>query len=212
VSAARRWVLATGNRGKLAELRELFDAQGLDVELLPQTDLGVRPAAEDGVTFVENALAKARHAARATGLPAIADDSGLCVDALHGAPGVRSARYAGEAADDSANVAKLLAALRCAPDNERAARFLCVLVALDAADDPAPVIATGEWRGRIATQSRGVGGFGYDPVFVDPATGLTAAELTPAAKNRVSHRGRALVALAAELRARRAADGPETLD
>jgi XTP/dITP diphosphohydrolase len=202
VSAGRRWVLATGNRGKLAELRALVRDEGLDLELVPQTDLGVDAAPEEGATFVENALAKARHAARASGLPAIADDSGLCVDALRGEPGVHSARYAGEAADDRANVVKLLDALRSVPETERGARFYCVLVALASADDPAPVIASGEWRGRIAARPRGTGGFGYDPVFADPATGLTAAELSPAAKNLVSHRGRALVALAAGLRAR----------
>jgi XTP/dITP diphosphohydrolase len=207
VTAARRWVLATGNRSKLAELGSLFREAGLDLELVPQTDLGIDAAPEEGATFVENALAKARHAARASGLPAIADDSGLCVDALGGAPGVRSARYAGESADDRANVAKLLDALRSVPERERGARFYCVLVALDSADDPAPVIASGEWRGRIAALARGSGGFGYDPVFLDPTTGLTAAELSPAAKNLVSHRGRALVELAAGLRSRRPADG-----
>jgi XTP/dITP diphosphohydrolase len=200
VSAGRRWVLATGNRGKLAELRSLFRDSGLDFELVPQTDLGIDAASEVGSTFVENALAKARHAALASGLPAIADDSGLCVDALGGDPGVRSARYAGEAADDRANVAKLLDALRSVPTDQRNARFYCVLVALRSADDPAPVIASGEWRGRIAARPRGTGGFGYDPVFEDPATGLTAAELGASAKNSVSHRGRALVALAAALR------------
>jgi XTP/dITP diphosphohydrolase len=202
VSAGRRWVLATGNRGKLAELRSLVQEAALDLDLVPQTELGIDAAPEEGATFVENALAKARHAARATGLPAIADDSGLCVDALAGEPGVRSARYAGEAADDRANIARLLDALRSVPDDERGARFYCVLVALGTADDPAPVIASGEWRGRIAARARGAGGFGYDPVFLDPTTGLTAAELSPAAKNLVSHRGRALEALAVGLRGR----------
>ena len=207
MSAGRRWVLATGNRGKLAELRALLRDAGLDFELVPQTELGIGAAPEEGATFVENALAKARHAALASGLPAIADDSGLCVDALGGEPGVRSARYAGESADDRANVAKLLDALRSVPEAERGARFYCVLVALGSADDPAPVIASGEWRGRIAPRPRGTAGFGYDPVFADPESGLTAAELTPAAKNLVSHRGRALVALAAGLRARWPIDG-----
>jgi len=211
VSAERRWVLATGNRGKLAELRALLADAELDLELVPQAELGIAPAAEEGVTFVENALAKARHAARASGLPAIADDSGLIVDALGGEPGVRSARYAGEAADDRENVAKLLDALRSVPDGERGARFYCVLVALDSADDPAPVIAGGEWQGRIAAQPRGSSGFGYDPIFVDPTTGQTAAELGPAAKNRVSHRGRALAALVAALRARWPASGSKSL-
>ena len=200
MTGARRWVLASGNRGKLAELRDLLRDAGLGLEIVAQSDLGVSPAPEDGLTFVENALAKARHAARATGLPAIADDSGLCVDALGGAPGVRSARFGGEGADDRANVAKLLAALVEVPEGARDARFHCVLVALASADDPAPLIAHGEWRGRIAAAPRGANGFGYDPVFVDPATGKTAAELGPATKNRVSHRGRALAALAAALR------------
>jgi XTP/dITP diphosphohydrolase len=208
VSPGRRWVLATGNPGKLAELRALFRDAGLDLELVPQTDLGIEPGPEEGVTFVENALAKARHAARLSGLPAIADDSGLCVDALGGEPGVRSARYAGDAGDDRANVAKLLDALSSVPDVERGARFCCVLVALGSADDPAPLIASGEWRGRIAARPRGTGGFGYDPVFMEPATGLTAAELSPAAKNLVSHRGQALVALAAGLRGRQPAADP----
>ena len=208
MSAARRCVLASGNQGKLAELRELLLEARLELEVVSQGDLGVSAAAEDGLTFVENALAKARHAAQATGLPAIADDSGLCVDALGDAPGVRSARYAGIAADDRANVLKLLDALRAVPEQDRGARFCCVLVALDSADDPAPLIASGEWQGRIAHSPRGSGGFGYDPVFLDPATGKTAAELTPAAKNRVSHRGRALRALAQRLQTKYAAMRP----
>jgi XTP/dITP diphosphohydrolase len=202
VSGPRRWVLATGNRGKVGELRSLFRSAGLDLELVPQAELGIDAAPEEGATFVENALAKARHAARASGLPAIADDSGLCVDALGGAPGVRSARYAGEQADDRANVAKLLDALSSVADDARGARFYCVLVALGSADDAAPVIASGEGRGRIAARPLGTGGFGYDPVFVDPATGLTAAELSPAAKGRVSHRGSALRALVEGFRGR----------
>lgn len=210
MSGARRWVLASDNRGKLAELRELLRDAGLPLEVVAQADLGVSKVSEDGATFVENALAKARHAARATGLPAIADDSGLCVDALGGAPGVRSARFAGEAAEDRANVAKLLAALDAVAEPERGACFHCVLVALESADEPVPLIAEGEWRGRIATAPRGAGGFGYDPVFIDPATGRTAAELPPAAKNRVSHRGRALRALAAGLRARWTADAAKS--
>jgi XTP/dITP diphosphohydrolase len=210
VTGAPRWVLASGNRGKLAELRDLLRDAGLGLEVVAQSELGVSPAPEHGTTFVENALAKARHAARATGLPAIADDSGLCVDALAGAPGVHSARFAGEAADDRANVVKLLAALAATPEPARGARFYCVLVALAAADDPAPLIAHGEWRGSIATAPRGAGGFGYDPVFVDPVTGKTAAELEPGAKNRVSHRGRALLMLAEGLRARQSGDGPQT--
>jgi XTP/dITP diphosphohydrolase len=194
VSHAKHWVLATGNRGKLAELARLFVDAALDLRVTPQSELGVDAPREPGATFVENALTKARHAARATGLPAIADDSGLVVAALGGAPGVRSARYAGEAADDRANIAKLLAALE-APSLDRAARFHCVLVALEHADDPAPLLATGSWAGEIARAPRGTGGFGYDPVFFDVALGRTAAELDADVKNRVSHRGKALRAL-----------------
>lgn len=187
-----RWVLATANRGKAAELQALLTQSGLGLTLLAQSDLGVPSAEEPGVTFVENALTKARHAARATGLPAIADDSGLAVTALGGAPGVRSARYAGPNADDRANVAQLLAALAALPNPDRSARFHCVLVALRHADDPAPLIAAGDWSGEIATAPRGTNGFGYDPVFFDSRLGKTAAELSAAEKNAVSHRGAAL--------------------
>jgi XTP/dITP diphosphohydrolase len=200
VSAAPRWVLASGNAGKLAELRALFHEAGLGIELIAQSELGLTSAREDAATFVENALVKARHAARAAGLPAIADDSGIAVAALDGAPGVRSARYAGDGADDRANVAKLLAELAAVPDRHRAATFHCVLVAIVSADDATPVIATGEWAGEVARAPAGTGGFGYDPVFYDPALGLTAAELPAEVKNRVSHRGRALRALVAALR------------
>jgi XTP/dITP diphosphohydrolase len=184
-------VLATANRGKVAELSALLAAAGLELRVTPQSELGVEALPETGTTFVENALTKARHAARVTGLPAIADDSGLVVTALGPAPGVRSARFAGENANDRANIAKLLAALD-APSQGRAARFHCVLVALEHADDPAPLIASGSWAGEIARTPQGHGGFGYDPVFFDPALGRTAAELDAAAKNRVSHRGAAL--------------------
>ena len=192
MSLPRRWILATGNRGKVAEFAALFRESGLALELVAQSDLAVPAAPEPAATFVENALLKARHATRLTGLPAIADDSGLAVDALGGAPGVLSARFAGPNADDRANVAKLLAALAAVPAAPRTARFHCVLVALLHADDPAPEIATGEWRGEIAATGRGSNGFGYDPVFLDPALGRTAAELSAAEKNRVSHRGAAL--------------------
>ena len=185
------WVLATGNRGKLAELTRLLADAGLDLRVSPQSELGVDAPPETGATFVENALTKARHAARVTRLPAIADDSGLVVPALGGAPGVRSARFAGEAADDGANIAKLLKALD-APSLDRAARFHCVLVALEHPDDPTPLLATGSWAGHIAWAPRGRGGFGYDPVFFDTRLGRTAAELDADEKNRVSHRGQAL--------------------
>ena len=196
-----RWVLATGNRGKLDELTALFAESGLGLTLVAQTELGVPAPEEPGITFVENALLKARHAARLTGLPAIADDSGLVVPALGGAPGVRSARFAGAAANDAANVAKLLSMLG-AGTLDRHARFHCVLVALLGPEDPAPIVASGEWSGEIAPQPRGNQGFGYDPVFFDPYLGKTAAELEPAVKNRVSHRGRALRELAELLKKR----------
>jgi XTP/dITP diphosphohydrolase len=185
------WVLATNNRAKIVELKELLSQADLPIRVSAQSELGVAASPETAATFVENALQKARHAARATGLPAIADDSGLAVAALGGAPGVRSARFAGERADDAANTAKLLEQLADHP-RERAARFHCVLVALEGADDPAPLIASGSWAGQIAASPSGSGGFGYDPIFFDPLLGKTAAELSPSEKNRVSHRGAAL--------------------
>lgn len=195
------WVLATGNRGKVGELSALLAKAELELRLSTQAELGVTSPPETGTTFVENALLKARHAARMTGLPAIADDSGLVVDALGGAPGVRSARFAAENASDDANVAKLLTLL-ADPALGRAARFHCVLVALVHADDPAPLIATGTWVGEIAPTPRGSAGFGYDPVFFDPKLGRTAAELEPARKNEVSHRGAALRRLVESLKNR----------
>jgi XTP/dITP diphosphohydrolase len=184
-------VLATGNRGKLVELVALLEEAGLGFRVTAQSELGVTAPPETGLTFVENALLKARHAARATGLPVIADDSGLVVDSLGGAPGVRSARFAGDDADDGANVAKLLASM-ADPALDRSARFHCVLVALTHAEDPAPLIASGSWVGRIAHARSGTGGFGYDPVFFDATLQRTAGELTREEKNRVSHRGAAL--------------------
>jgi XTP/dITP diphosphohydrolase len=191
VTALEHWVLATSNRGKVDELSALFAEAELPIRLSAQTELGIDAPPETASTFVENALTKARHAARVAGLPAIADDSGLTVAALGGAPGVLSARFAGAHADDAANVAKLLRLLAGERGN-RAARFHCVLVALARADDPSPLIASGSWAGEIAHAPSGTGGFGYDPVFFDPKLGCTAAELTPAEKNRVSHRGTAL--------------------
>lgn len=193
----QRVVVATGNRGKVRELRAALAPLGL--ALVPQRELGIRPAPEAAATFVENALAKARHAAAASGLPAIADDSGLVVPALAGAPGVRSARFAGDAASDAANNAKLLAALDGV--DARAAFFYCALVFLAHPADPTPRIAVGQWRGVIERQARGENGFGYDPYFHVPALGKRAAELTLAEKNRCSHRGRACAALAAQLAA-----------
>jgi XTP/dITP diphosphohydrolase len=190
-------VLASSNAGKLAELRELLGDTGYALHV--QAEYGVADADETGLSFVENAILKARHAARATGLPALGDDSGLCVDALGGAPGLYSARYAGGHGDAQANIDKLLTALEGVADDHRTARFYCVLALLRHADDPQPVIAEGVWEGRILHTRRGTGGFGYDPVFFDPERGCSAAELDPALKNRVSHRGRALAALRGRL-------------
>jgi len=193
VSVPHRLVLASGNAGKLAELRALLADDG--IELVAQSELGVDDIEETGLTFVENALLKARHAARITGLPALADDSGLCVDALGGAPGLYSARYAGAQGDAQANIAKLLHALADIPDERRDAHFHAVVVLLRHPEDPQPIIAEGRWPGRILHAPRGARGFGYDPVFLDPQHGASAAELDPALKNRISHRGRALAAL-----------------
>jgi XTP/dITP diphosphohydrolase len=186
-------VIASSNRGKLAEFGALFLGSG--IETIAQAELGVGDAEETASTFVENALLKARHAALATGQAALADDSGLCVDALGGAPGLYSARYAGAHGDASANIAKLLAAMQGVPEAARTALFLAVIVLLRSADDPQPIIAEGRWQGSILQAPRGVGGFGYDPVFLDPEEGRSAAELDPAIKNRISHRGRALALL-----------------
>lgn len=191
--APMKLVLASSNQGKLQELRELLGDAG--VELVAQSELGVEDAEETAVTFVENALLKARHATALTGLPALADDSGLCVDALHGAPGLYSARYSGVHGDSQANIDKLLHELRDVPEEQRGAHFYCVLVLVRHADDPQPLIAEGEWRGRIAFERRGDGGHGYDPVFLDVERSRTAAEMPAELKNRLSHRGKALFAL-----------------
>ena len=192
-----RLVLASSNRGKLDELRELLIPSGY--ELIAQSDLGVGDAEETGSTFVENALLKARHAARITGFAALADDSGLLVDALDGAPGLRSARFAGEHGNAAANNALLLEHLRDVPPDRRSAHFYCVLVLLRSADDPQPLIAEGSWRGRILDAPRGARGFGYDPLFLPDGQTLSAAELDPSMKNRISHRGQALDALREKL-------------
>ena len=192
-----RIVLASGNRGKLAEFSHLLaDA---DFEVITQGELGVEDVEETGLTFVENALLKARHAAQVTGLPALADDSGLCVDALGGAPGLYSARYAGGHGDSTANNTKLLRELDGRPEAERRAFFICVLVLLRHADDPAPLVAEGRWHGRVLRAPRGEGGFGYDPLFLPDGHELAAAELDKALKNRISHRGQALARLRARL-------------
>jgi XTP/dITP diphosphohydrolase len=190
----KRLVLASSNPGKVREIRALLAP--LAIEVVPQAELGIADAAEPHETFVENALAKARHASRAAALPALADDSGLCVDALDGAPGVHSAYFAGRDGSreerDARNNRKLLESLGA----ERAAHYRCVLVVVRNADDPAPLVAEGVWHGEIALAPRGSGGFGYDPYFYLPALGKTAAELDPAQKNRISHRGQALARLA----------------
>ncbi|MGK7246802.1 XTP/dITP diphosphatase [Buttiauxella agrestis] len=183
-------VLATGNAGKVRELADLLGNFGLDV--VAQTELGVESAEETGLTFIENAILKARHAAHITGLPAIADDSGLAVDVLGGAPGIYSARYAGLEASDQQNLEKLLATLKDVPDEQRKARFHCVLVYMRHAEDPTPLVCHGSWEGQITREAAGQGGFGYDPIFFVPSEGKTAAELTRDEKRAISHRGQAL--------------------
>lgn len=182
-------VVASSNRGKLEEIREIL---GEEFELIAQGDLGIEDADETATTFVENALLKAKNAARVSGLPAMGDDSGLCVDALNGAPGLYSARYAAEHGNAAANIAKLLDAMRDIEDEKRTAHFHCSIVLVAHAEDPAPIIAEGRWDGRILDAPRGDRGFGYDPIFFDPALNAGAGELDPAVKNRVSHRGQAL--------------------
>jgi XTP/dITP diphosphohydrolase len=192
-----RVVLATGNAGKQREFARLLQSRGYT--LLLQTELGVEPIEETGDTFAANALLKARHAARCTGLPALADDSGLEVDALGGRPGVRSARYAGESATDSDNLALLLRELAGTPDERRGARYRCVLAFVREADDQHPLIAEGAWEGRIGRLPQGNGGFGYDPVFHPQGQPMSVAQMSAEAKNAVSHRGLALAALLAQL-------------
>jgi XTP/dITP diphosphohydrolase len=196
----KKIVIASSNPGKLKELRAMLAPLG--IEALAQADLAIADAEEPHDTFLENALAKARHASRAAGLPALADDSGLCVSALGGEPGVHSAYFAGRAGSreerDARNNAKLLAALRERQD--RSAFYYCVLVLVRSAADPTPLVAEGRWHGRIVLEGRGANGFGYDPHFVPAGTQLTAAELAPEEKNRMSHRGRALDALARTLK------------
>ncbi|WP_404367728.1 RdgB/HAM1 family non-canonical purine NTP pyrophosphatase [Marinobacter sp.] len=190
-------VIASNNTGKLREFADLLSPLG--IQPVAQKDLGVTEADEPAVTFVENAILKARHACVMTGLPALADDSGLAVDALGGQPGVRSARFAGESASDADNVRALLDALAGVPEGERRAQYHCVLVYLAHAKDPTPLICHGRWEGEILTEPRGEGGFGYDPVFEVTETGCTAAELSRTEKGRISHRGRALRSLMDQL-------------
>ncbi|PWC15795.1 non-canonical purine NTP pyrophosphatase, RdgB/HAM1 family [Brenneria roseae subsp. americana] len=191
-------VLATGNPGKVRELASLLADFGLDI--VAQTELGVDSVEETGLTFIENAILKARHAAQITGLPAIADDSGLAVEALGGAPGIYSARYAGVDASDRQNLDKLLHTLKEVPDERRGASFHCVLVYLRHAEDPTPLVCHGSWKGVLMHNPVGVGGFGYDPIFFVPELGKTAAELTREEKNARSHRGQALRLLLDALR------------
>ena len=190
MNAANTLVLASGNSGKLKEFNQLLSPLGLDVR--PQAEFGVHDVEETGLTFVENALLKAREASRVSGLPALADDSGLEVDALNGAPGIYSARYAGEPKSDQRNNEKLLAALRECAEGQRTARYWCVLVYLRHAEDPVPVIVQRSWEGEVLAHPRGEGGFGYDPLFWLPDQGMSVAELPSETKNRLSHRGRAL--------------------
>jgi len=193
----KKIVLATGNLGKVREINELLADH--DLEVVPQSAFNVSEAEETGLSFVENAILKARNAAAHTGLPAIADDSGLEVDALGGAPGIYSSRYAGDGATDKDNLEKLLAELGDLPDAQRRARFQCLMVYLRHAEDPTPILCQGTWEGRILFTPRGDNGFGYDPVFYVPSHDCSSAELPPDVKNRLSHRGRALRKLIAAL-------------
>lgn len=193
----KRIVLASANPGKVREINQLLAGLGLSV--VPQSELNVPEAEETGLSFVENALLKARNAARHTGQPALADDSGLEVDVLNGAPGIYSARYAGRGASDAANLNKLLADLAGVPEAERGARFQCVMVYLRHEFDPTPILCQGTWEGRILFEARGANGFGYDPVFYVPTHQCSSAELAADVKNRLSHRGQALRALVAAL-------------
>lgn len=186
-------VLATGNQGKVKELSALLAQH--QIEIVPQSDFNVPDVAETGTTFIENAIIKARHAAKITGLPAIADDSGLEVDALNGAPGIYSARYAGSDADDQQNNQKLLNALKDVPTEKRTARFHCVLVYMRHSDDPTPIVCHGVWEGSIINEPIGEQGFGYDPLFWQADLNMTSAQLPRDLKNKLSHRGKALAEL-----------------
>jgi len=195
----KKIVLATGNQGKVKELANML--HNLNISVVPQSDFNVSEVAETGTTFVENAIIKARHAAKITGLPAIADDSGLAVDYLQGAPGIYSSRFAGENATDDDNMTKLLAELKDVPASQRTARFLCVLVFMRHANDPTPIICQGEWHGVISTEKSGDHGFGYDPIFYVEQQQMTSAQLPRDLKNQLSHRGKALSLLKTQLNA-----------
>lgn len=193
-------ILASGNKKKIAELRDILASFSLDV--MPQNEFNVEEAEETGLTFVENAILKARNAAKQTGLPAIADDSGIEVDALHGAPGIYSARFSGADATDEKNNALLVEKLRNVPEEQRRARYQAVIVLLRHAEDPTPLIAQGSWEGTITLTPQGSGGFGYDPHFLVPGLNKTAAQLSAQEKQALSHRGKAMAQLAAQLKAR----------
>lgn len=194
---SKKIVLASGNQGKVKELAAMLS--GLGIEVIPQSEFALVEVAETGTTFVENAIIKARHAAKQTGLPAIADDSGLAVDALGGAPGVYSARYSGDQATDESNIIKLLDVMADIPKEKRQARFLCVLVYMRHSEDPTPIICQGEWFGNITTEQHGENGFGYDPVFWVNQQNCSAAQLSGEQKNALSHRGKALKMLLTQL-------------
>ncbi|MFL0796302.1 MAG: RdgB/HAM1 family non-canonical purine NTP pyrophosphatase [Cellvibrionaceae bacterium] len=196
----QKLVLASGNAGKIREFSQLLAPLGFEV--IPQSELGVSSVPETGLTFVENAIIKARHAAKETGLPALADDSGIAVDALGGNPGIYSARFAGESASDADNNAKLLTELENTPDAERTARFHCLLVFIRHAEDPTPIICDGTWEGSILREARGEDGFGYDPLFWVTEKNCASAELEKAEKNAISHRGKAMKALLEKLSSR----------
>lgn len=202
-TANHQWVLASNNKGKLAEFKRLFAEADWDVTIIPQGQLDIEDAIEDGLSFVENAIIKARHASRVSGLPAIADDSGLCVPALGNAPGIYSARYAGEHGNDGKNNAKLIADLQPVRDQQPNApitgMFVCILALVRHADDPLPIIAQGLWQGEILQAPHGDGGFGYDPLFWLPDLQASAASLSAADKNSISHRGQAIQQLLAQL-------------
>lgn len=198
-----KWVLASNNKGKLNEFKRLFEAANLNIDIVPQGQLNIEDAVEDGLSFIENAIIKARHASRISGLPAIADDSGLCVPVLGNAPGIYSARYAGEHGNDANNNAKLMADLQPIREQNQntpiKGYFVCVLALVRHAEDPLPIIAQGLWQGEILPQPQGENGFGYDPLFWVPELQLTAAAMSPEQKNEISHRGLAINSLLQQL-------------
>lgn len=193
-----QWALASGNQGKLTEIKEAFSSW--DVAWQSQADLGIEGADETAMTFVENAILKARHVAKMSGLPTLADDSGVVVDALNGQPGIYSARYAGGHGDFQANMMRVLSELEGVPRAKRTVRFVAVMVWMASSDDPLPVVATGAWEGYVAMEPKGSNGFGYDPIFVDPVLGITASEMTFEQKQKRSHRAKALLDLKQQLK------------